>query len=158
MAKRGFQISPAEEQVIQQILETCGDDPTCNRLQAVLWYASGKTSAEITASLGCSRSSLMSWCQAYRMAGVKGLMNRRLGGNNARLNAAQLEELSRRIQTSKPRDIFKTRTATPDGEAWTIQDLYRAVRMWYGVVYRSRSSYYNLLERVKSKAQVVESS
>ncbi len=150
MAKRVFQIPPAEEQVIQQILDVCTDDPTCNRLQAILWYARGKTPAEITASLGCSRSSIMSWCQAYRMAGVNGLMNRRLGGNNARLNPAQLDELSKRIQASKPREVFKTRTATPEGEIWTIQDLYRAIRMWYGVVYRSRSSYYKLLALVES--------
>ena len=151
MAKRGFQITPAEEKVLRQIIETCRDDPTCDRLQAVLWYASGKTAAEIMASLGCSRSSLMSWCRAYRVAGVTGLMNRRLGGNNARLTSAQLADLKRRVQTSSPREIFQKRAATPEGKVWTVHDLYRAVRMWYGVVYRSSSSYYNLLARVKPK-------
>lgn len=153
MAKRTFELTAQEIQTIQQVLLTCSDDPTCDRLQAILWYSAGKPMREITGSLGCSRSALLSWCQAYRTSGVMGLVDRRLGGNNSHLTPAQVTELGERLRTLTPREVFNRKAATPEGQAWTVQDLYRAVRMWYGVVYRSRASYYHLLRRVRSPAE-----
>jgi transposase len=153
MAKRNFDLTPQEIQTIQQVLLTCTDNPTCDRLQAILWYGAGKPITEITAHLGCSRSALMSWCQAYRTSGVMGLIDRRLGGNNCRLTPAQVADLRERLRTLAPREAFSRKTATPQGLEWTVQDLYRAVRMWYGVVYRSRASYYQLFARVKPQGE-----
>ncbi len=119
----------------------------------MLWYGTGFPAAEITSRQGCSRSSLLSWCQAYRTSGVIGLVDRRLGGNNSRLTPVQVADLQERLKTLTPREVFSRKAATPEGLEWTVHDLYRAVRMWYGVVYRSRTSYYNLFERVKPKKQ-----
>jgi transposase len=149
MVIRIFALTPEEASTLEQMIKTCTDDPSCSRLQAVLWYGTGLPAVEIMSRLGCSRSSLLSWCQAYRASGAMGLVDRRLGGNNACLTPAQVADLQERLRTLTPRDVFSRKTATPNGLEWTVHDLYRAVRMWYGVVYRSRTSYYNLLERVK---------
>jgi len=153
MAKRNFVLTPEEARSIQQILETCTDDPSCLRMRAVLWYGTGRPSTEIIAQLGCSRTSLLSWCQAYRTSGVPGLLDRRLGGNNRRLTHQQLAGLTQRLKTTTPRQVFSRNAATPAGSEWTVHDLYRALRMWYGVVFRSSTSYYNLLQRVKPKSE-----
>lgn len=152
MVTRSFALVPEEISTLEQILETCTDDPSCSRLQAVIWYGTGLPTAEIMSRLGCSRSSLLSWCQAYRISGVTGLLDRRLGGNNCRLTPAQIADLQERLWTLTPREVFSRKTATPDGLEWTVHDLYRAVRMWYGVVYRSRISYYNLFARLGFKS------
>jgi transposase len=96
---------------------------------------------------------LMSWCQAYLTSGVMGLIDRRLGGNNSRLSSAQVAELKDHLGKVTPRDVFSRKAATPEGQEWTVQDLYRVVRMWYGVVYRSRASYYHLLKKVKPQPE-----
>ena len=153
MVTRSFVLTPEEVITLEQMIKTCTDDPSCCRLQAVLWYGTGLPAVEIMSRQGCSRSSLFGWCQAYRTSGVTGLLDRRLGGNNCRLTPAQLDDLQERLRTLTPRAVFSRKAATPEGLEWTVHDLYRVVRMWYGVVYRSRSSYYNLLERVKPKKQ-----
>jgi transposase len=152
MVTRSFVLTPEETSTLEQVLKTCTDDPSCCRLQAVLWYGTGFPAAEIMSRLGCSRSSLLSWCQAYRASGAMGLIDRRLGGNNCRLTPAQVADLQERLRTLTPREVFSRKTATPDGLEWTVHDLYRAVRMWYGVVYRSRTSYYNLFARLGLKS------
>jgi transposase len=152
MVTRSFVLTPEEVSTLDQILKTCTDDSSCCRLQAVLWYGTGLPAAEIMSRLGCSRSSLMGWCQAYRTSGALGLIDRRLGGNNTRLTPAQVVDLKERLRTLTPREVFSRKAATPEGLVWTVQDLYRAVRMWYGVVYRSRTSYYNLSSRLGLKS------
>jgi transposase len=42
---------------------------------------------------GCSRTSLMEWCRAYREDHAQGLVDKRAGGNHAKLNKLQIEEL-----------------------------------------------------------------
>jgi transposase len=44
--------------------------------------------------------------------------------------------------------VFGNGSATPDGRYWTSKDLYKALKLWYGITYQSRSSYYNLLSRL----------
>jgi transposase len=151
MVTRSFVLTQEEVDTLKRVLETCTDDPSCCRLQAVLWYGSGLPVTEITARLGCGRSSLLSWCQAYRLSGVAGLLDRRAGGNNCRLTAAQVAELKEHLRSLTPWDVLGHKAATPEGLAWTVQDLYRTIRLWYGVTYRSRSSYYNLLWKVRSQ-------
>ena len=151
MAKRNFVLTPEEASLLQQVLETCTDDPSCQRMRAVLWYGTGHPAAEIVAQLGCSRTSLLSWCQAYRTSGVAGLLDRRLGGNNRRLSPQQLADLALRLRTSTPRQVFNRKVATSAGQEWTVHDLYRLLRMQYGIVFRSSTSYYNLLQRVRTE-------
>ena len=42
--------------------------------------------------------------------------------------------------------LFGATAATADGQFWTVEDLHRAVERWYGVSYRSRTSYHRLLD------------
>ena len=148
MVTRTFVLTPEEARILEQTISTYTDDPSCCRLQAVLWYGTGLPTAEITSRLGCSRSSLMSWCHIYHLSGVSDLLDRRSGGNNCRLTARQVAELKEHLRSLAPRDVLGHHAATPDGQEWTVHDLYRTLRMWYGVTYSSRTSYYNLFHRL----------
>jgi len=101
--------------------------------------------AEIKTLVGCSRSSLMNWCRTYQVRGAEGLKDERLGGNNAKLTAAQREALKIRLQAATPGMLFGSATAAPSGEFWTVADVQKAVEEWYGVSYRSATSYRQLL-------------
>jgi transposase len=76
---------------------------------------------------------------------VAGLVDKRVGGNRAKLTPAQLEDLRIRLYIYTPAHLFGPTAATPDGQFWTVEDLQRAVQQWWGVTYRSRSSYHRLL-------------
>jgi transposase len=96
---------------------------------------------------GCSQTSLMDWCRIYRTQGTAGLVDKRRGGNRAKLRPAQIEELQARLHQYTPANLFGPTAATADGQFWTVEDLQRAIEQWYGVCYQSRTSYYSLFER-----------
>jgi transposase len=146
MARRRFQLS--EEQIKELTLAhaSCKDGPTRTRFQAVRLYGVGYPVDQIMDITGCSRTSLMEWCAAYRQQGSNALLDKRLGGNRARLTKAQIQELKGRLHTYTPADLFGTRAATGDGQFWTIPDLQQAIQRWYGVTYRSRGSYHCYLD------------
>jgi transposase len=148
VAKRGFHLNGEEIREIENTLQEAGSDAVFDRLRAVLAYGTGYSLADITARYGCSRSTLMNWCRIYRRYGVEGLVSRCKGGNNARLSDAQLADLTRRLAETTPEMAFGRGAAAPDGITWTVKDLYRALRQWYGVVYNSPASYYRLLGRI----------
>ncbi len=147
MGRRKFQLSENEIHQLQQHLENAANHFTYTRLQAVLWYGTGLPIEHIQTRLDCSRSSILGWCQEYCTSGPGGLTSRWQGGNNARLTSAQVADLCARMQAHTPGELFGRHAATRGGSQWTLEDLHRAIRLWYGVVYRSRSSYYRLLKR-----------
>jgi len=147
MGKRKFQLTMEQTQDLHQRVDRAKGPRTRLRLQAVLWYGTGRPLDEIQSRLGCSRSSVLGWCQAYQREGPAALASKWQGGNNARLTPAQLEDLCDRISTNTPRDLFGKHAATPDGTDWTAEDLHKALKLWYGVVYQSKSSYYRLLKK-----------
>jgi transposase len=108
-------------------------------------YGNGYPVAEIEKLVGCSRSSLMNWCQTYQADGAEGLEDKRLGGNSAKLSAAQREDLKSRLQSYTPGMLFGPQAATKDGQYWTVADVQQAVEKWYGVTYSSPNSYRQLL-------------
>lgn len=125
---------------------SCKDGPTRTRLQAVRLYGVGYPVEQIMDITGCSRTSLMEWCAAYRQEGSPALRDQRLGGNRARLTKDQIQELNGRLHTYTPADLFGTGTATGDGQFWTIPDLQQALQHWYGVTYQSRGSYHRYFD------------
>jgi transposase len=155
MGKRQFQLTTEEIEEIQQILKSASADPVYDRLRAVLYYACGSPLKEISAAFGCSRSTMMSWCGMYRRFGPEGLVSRCMGGNNAHLDEAQIADLTRRLGALTPRQALGASDGEDagEGDAWTVHDLYHAIRQWYGVVYRSPTSYYNLLKRYGPRRQ-----
>jgi transposase len=61
-------------------------------------YGEGYAVAEVEKITGCRRSSLMEWCQDYRKNGVQGLVDKRVGGNSAKLTKLQIEDLGYRLR------------------------------------------------------------
>jgi len=147
MAKRQFQLTEEQVKELTQAYRGCRDGATRTRYQAVRLYGTGYPVEEVKEITGCSQTSLMDWCRIYRTQGPAGLVDKRRGGNRAKLKPAQLEELRIRLQQYTPADLFGSTAATADGQFWTVEDLQRATELWYGVCYQSRTSYYSLFDR-----------
>ena len=141
MARRRFQLTQEQVKQLTYAYANCRDGPTRTRHQAVRLYGSGYAVQEIMDITGCSRTSLMEWCQAYRSEGLQGLADKRIGGNRAKLTPDQLEDLQARLHSYTPSELFGSTAATADGQFWTLSDLQRAIEQWYGVCYQSPSSY-----------------
>ena len=145
MAKRKFVITGAERKELLQAYEVSKDAATRTRYQAVRLYGEGYPEEEIERITGCSRSSLMEWCRAYRKDHSQGLVDKRVGGNRAKLSQLQIEELQLKMHQYTPKELFGARANTADGQFWTVEDLAHMVREQYGVAYKSRTSYTSLL-------------
>lgn len=145
MAKREFTLTKQEAQALRVRYDQSRKGTTRSRYQAVWMYGTGYPIAEIEKVVGCSRSSLMNWCRKYQTDGAEGLEDKRLGGNSAKLSAAQRADLKNRLQSYTPAMMFGPQAATKDGQFWTVADVQRAVEAWYGVIYRSPNSYRQLL-------------
>lgn len=144
MAKRKFTLSEAEEQGLFRAFLQEKDGPTRTRYQAVRMYGRGHPFGEIERLTGCSHTSLMEWARAYRQHGVDSLQDHRLGGNRAKLTAQQLAELGEKLHDYTPAQIMGPKATSPTGQFWTVADLQRIVKQWYGIEYASRSSYTHL--------------
>ncbi len=93
MAKRQFTLTTEQAQELFNAYDKCKDGPTRTRYQAVRLYGTGYAASEIAAITGCGQSNLMSWCRIYRDQGVIGLVDKRKGGNRAKLTAEQTKNL-----------------------------------------------------------------
>lgn len=144
MAKRKFELNEEQAKEILSAYSLCKDGQTKIRYQAVRLYGQAYTVKEIQHITNCSRTSLMEWVQAYQQQGVPGLVDKRAGGNSAKLSRMQIEDLSLRLHSYTPGQVFGSKAATSTGQFWTVTDLYQAVQYWYGVKYRSRTSLLHL--------------
>lgn len=147
MAKRKFNLSEKDANDLLQHYQHCKDGPTRTRYQAVRLYGLGYPTEQVLEICGCSRPSLMEWCRAYRAKGAAGLQDQRRGGNRAMLSPEQIADLSERLHQYSPRMLFGEGAASADGQFWSVPDLQRAVKRWYGVQYRSLTSYRQLFKR-----------
>jgi len=141
MAKRKFKLTEQERNHLLHAYAQCKDADTGTRYQAVRLYGEGYPEEEIERITDCSRTSLMEWCRAYRQDPSQGLVDKRAGGNSAKLTKAQVEDLYQKMHPYTPRDLFGPGAGTADGQFWTTLDLAHTIQKWYGVEYRSRSSY-----------------
>jgi hypothetical protein len=82
----------------------------------------------------------------YDRGGLETLQDKEELGYKTRLSRLQREELIVRLREVTPKQLFGDDANTADGQYWTVKDLSRAIKEWYSVIYRSRSSYYRLLE------------
>jgi len=147
MAKRKFILTKAEQKELLQAYRQCKDAATRTRYQAVRLYSEGYPEAEIEQITGCSRTSLMEWCRVYREDHSQGLVDKRVGGNRAKLSKLQLEELQQTLHQYTPKERLGSNASTVDGQYWSVEDLVQVVRERYGVEYQSRSSYIQLLRQ-----------
>jgi transposase len=123
------------------------------RYLAVRLYGSGYAVREIEAIVGCSHPSLMEWCRKYRTDGVAGLVDRRSGGNRAKLSTAQIEQLQHLLHQYTPRQWLGEAACSGDGAFWSVADLAQVVERLYGVRYKTRQSYYDLFEQCEFSRQ-----
>ncbi len=147
MAKRNFQLNKQELDELRRRMDISKDGATRMRYQAVWMYAKGYRVTEILEINGCSRTSLMNWCRAYREAGPEELEDQRTGGNNAKLSEEQISEIKELLCTYTPQMLFGRQAATLTGEFWTVEDLYRLVEERYGITYQSRTSYQEIFAK-----------
>ena len=145
MAKRKFNLTEAERKELLQAYRTCKNAATRTRYQAVRLYGEGYPVEEIMQITGCSRTSLMEWCRAYREDHAQGLVDKRTGGNHAKLSKLQIEELQQMLYQYTLRERLGPKASTIDGQFWSVEDLALIVREQYGVEYQSRTSYSQLL-------------
>jgi transposase len=143
---KDFEIG-SEEQRILACLESCDDKAARSRLKAVLLHIRGYSTDYVLRESSCSRSSLQNWCRLYHLHGPERLFDRRRGGNNAKLTDEQIQELAECLRDRTPRDFFGPKMAGPASQSWTVEDLNALLWRWYGVRYRSRTSYYDLLRK-----------
>src|SRR5512141_2923378 len=128
MAKRKFKLTEAERKELLRAYRVCQDAATGTRYQAVRLYGEGYAEKEIEQITGCSRTSLMEWCRAYRADPSQGLVDKRLGGNRAKLGRLQIEELQQVLYQYTPKERLGSRASTSTGQFWTVEDLVLVVR------------------------------
>ena len=144
MANRKFDLTEEQAQELFNAFDRCKDGPTRTRYQAVRLYGTGYPESEVETITGCSRSSLMSWCRIYREQGLTDLVDKRKGGNRAKLTATQIGELGQKLRQYTPAQVLAAYGFTR--ENWSVESLRCAVQEWYGVTYQSRTSYYTLFD------------
>jgi transposase len=156
MAKRKFTLTETERKELLQAYRSCKDAATRTRYQAVRLYGEGYPVDEIMQITGCSRTSLMEWCRAYREDHSQGLVDKRVGGNRAKLSKLQIEALQQILHQYTPKERLGPRASTSDGQFWSVEDLALVVREQYGIEYQSRTSYSQLLHRCGFSYQKTE--
>jgi transposase len=147
MRKRAFELTQAQINELQGAYPHSDDARTTMRYQAVRLSGSGYSAPEVMKLTGCSRTSLMEWCRAYRHYGIAGLVDQRSGGNSAKLSASELERLQRQVHQYKPNQLFARGEYTGNGEFWQVPDLAQLLDRTYDVRYKSKNSYCNVLKR-----------
>ena len=145
MAKRKFKLTEAERKELLGAYRVCKDAATRTRYQAVRLYGEDDPEQEIERITGCNRTSLMEWCRAYREDPSQGLVDKRVGGNRAKLSRLQIEEVQNTLHQYTPQERLGRKASTKAGQFWTVEDLVMLVRERYGVEYQSRTSYSSLL-------------
>ena len=156
MAKRKFKLTETERKELLKAYQGSKDSATRTRYQAVRLYGEGYEEKEIERITGCRRTSLMEWCRAYRGDRSQGLVDHRAGGNRAKLNRWQIEELQAKLHQYTPKEVFGAKASTVAGQFWTVEDLIHVVRDQSGVEYKSRTSYSSLLRRCGFSYQKTE--
>jgi len=147
MAKRKFILTTTQEAELRNAYQHCKNAQTKIRYQAVRLYGTGYPVKQITDITGCSVPVLMKWCRTYRQEGITGLVDKRRGGNRAKLQPSQLEEVQALLHHYTPSQLCGDEAYTRDGQFWTVPDVACLLKRKYGVVYKSRTSYRELLHK-----------
>ena len=156
MARRQFILDKAERQHLLQAYRNCKKAATRTRYQAVRLYGEGYQVSQIEEITGCSRSSLMEWCRAYRRDSHQGLVDKRIGGNRSKLQELEIRELTDTLHQYTPRERLGDKSSTAHGRFWSVEDLSLLLREKYSVEYKRRVSYIELLHRCGFSYQKTE--
>ena len=147
MNKRKFHLTPEQNNELQGAYQQCSDGAMKMRYQAVRLYGSGYATEAVIEITGCSRRRLLAWCRSYRQYGVAGLVDRRVGGNSAKLSSSELEAVQAKLHQYRPHQLLRSDEYSGRGEFWTVSDLAVWLEREFDVVYRSATSYRSVLKQ-----------
>ena len=141
---RTFKLSEREQQTLAASERKCTDSVTRIRYQAVRLYGSGYAVSEVQAITGCSVRSLLEWSACFGTDGVVGLVDKRAGGNRAKLTTEQIQQVQTAVHRYTPDQKYGTGNSI-GGQFWTVADVRRLVKDACGVRFDSATSYRTLL-------------
>ncbi len=141
---RTFKLSEKEQQALKMAEQHCQEGQTRSRYQAVRLYGSGYTVAEVQTISGCSVRRLSGWCACFRREGGVGLVDKRAGGNRAKLTADQIEAMHATMHRYTPDQKFGV-GKNGGGQFWTLAAVRRLVKDSCEVVFDSDTSYRTLM-------------
>jgi transposase len=153
MAKRKFQLTAEQNRELQAAYHQSQDAGEKMRYQAVRLYGNQYAVTQVLSITGCSRRRLLAWSRAYQAHGLGGLLDGRVGGNSAKLSAAQIEEIQQKLHLYRPNQILRADEYSGNGEFWEIGSLATLLKRDYQVVYRSANSYRTLLRKCEFSRQ-----
>jgi transposase len=156
MAKREFKLTDEQRSELLQAYDQTNEVDVQRRVQAVRLYGEGWAVDDIRAITGCSERSLRRWSAWYEQDGLERLEDQRAGGNNARLTSEQRAEAIQQVKTYRPDQLLPADIRVSRGEFWTVSDLQIGLKRWYGVTWRSATSYRTLLHECRLSVQQVE--
>jgi transposase len=157
MAKREFNLTEPQRNELIRVYDQATAPDVQRRVQAVRLYGEGRAVADIRDITGCSERSLRRWVGWYEQGGVERLADQRAGGNNAKLTSDQRADVITRLKTYRPDQLFPAEIRVSRGSFWTVSDLRIGLQQWYGVTWRSATSYRTLLHESRLSVQQVES-
>jgi transposase len=155
MAKRDFQLTRDQSAELWRAYDQADDVNEQKRWQAVRLYGEGRSVSDIQAITGCSEPSLMRWTRRYRQQGIDGLRSPEYGGNRARLTDEQRAEIKTKVHQATPDQLLAAAERRHRIPFWTVEDLVVLVERWYGVRWKSRTSYTTLLHECGLSVQRV---
>ncbi|NJL54883.1 transposase [bacterium] len=156
MAKRQFQLSEAEIVAFRQAEAQTRDVRELKRLQAVRLYGSGESVDTIQKLVGCGPASPRQWVIKYRRGGLTALKSHWAVGNAKKLSDEQHQDLFEKLEQYSPEQVIAPDVRVQRGIFWTVSDLQIVIEQWYGVTYRSLTSYRSLLHASGLSYQKVE--
>ena len=147
MAKRQFHLTPEQLKELKRHEQLNKRVDVARRLQAVRLYGTGRATSDIMDIVGCSETSVRDWAILYKRKGIDGLLDHHdISAQNARkLSLEQEAELQDRVHRYQPREVLGQWQGT--GQFWTVDDVQAVIQLWYGVMYKERGSYRQILHR-----------
>jgi transposase len=156
MAKRQFQLREDEIAAFRQAEGRTRDVHELKRLQAGRLYGMGERVETIQKLVGCGPVSPAQWAIDYRRGGLEALKSRWAVGNANKLTDEQRQDLREKLTLYTPEQVIAPGVRVERGAFWTVSDLQIVIQEWYGVTYRSDTSYRQLLHACGLSYQKVE--
>ena len=145
--KRKLILNEQEVAALKQAADRTRDPAELKRLQAVRLYGTGHPVPEIAEIVDTSPTSIYRWASWYRQGGRAELHSKYEGNQNAaKLSRDQKADLREKLHQHRPAEVLPPAVRVSQGQFWTVSDLQIAVQQWYGVTYRSPSSYRELFK------------
>lgn len=126
------------------------------RLQVVRLYGTGESVDTIQKLVGCGPASPRQWAIEYQRGGLTALKSHWAVGNAKKLSDEQRQDLFEKLEQYSPEQVIAPDVRVERGIFWTVSDLQIVIEQWYGVTYRSLTSYRSLLHASGLSYQKVE--